>query len=50
MSVFKAHTWRKAKYTIEETQVQLIKLPIMIKENVALLTSRATRDLNMQCA
>ena len=50
MSVWKVHTWRKTKYTIKGTQIKLIKLPIKIKENVALSTSRAPSDLNMKCA
>jgi len=50
MAVWEVHTWRKTKYTNEGTQMKLIKLPIKIKGNVALLTPRATRDLNMQYA
>jgi len=40
----------KTKYTIKRTQIKLIKLPIKIKENIALWTSWVTRDLNMQRA
>jgi len=44
------HTWQKTEYTIKGTQIKLIKLPIKIEENVALMILRTTRDLNMQCA
>jgi len=40
----------KTKYTIKGAQIEIIKLLIKIKRNVALLPSRATRDFNVQCA
>jgi len=50
MAVQEVHTLWKTKYTIKGAQIEIIKLLIKIKRNVALLPSRAARDFNVQCA
>ena len=50
MAVWSIYTWWKTKYTIKGTLIKFIELPIKIKFHVALLTLRATRNLNMQYA
>jgi len=49
IAIRKAHTRWKTKYTIVGTKIKLLKVPIKVEGNVALLIMRAICDLPMQC-